>query len=554
MSTKRAVLYARVSTDEQFAANQVEYGKEWATKNGYSIVGNYVDEGVSGTVPFDERAEGSRLLSDLRESEVDAVLVYKLDRLGRDPAETLVAIQLLQRAGASLVSMTEPIDNSSAGRLMTTILAGLGGFEHDNILQRSSDVMAQLARKPNYYPGGIVAYGYAVEGEARDAVLVVDEAIIPGIGISTAVVVRLIYKWIADDGRSTIWVAEELTRRGIPPRYTLDKREVTREERDGRRKVKTSGIWRPARIGNLVRNSTYKGVAVYGKRRSGKSRFPVPETTREVPAIVDADTWQRAQDALRRNLAFSPRNTRREYLLRGLVKCGACGLNYIGAHYTTADGEERRYYTCNGKASARGIYGERGERCPNPALSWQYEGQIWDDIDAWLDDPGPILDDLANQLQDEADEVVDLDGDIRRLERELKSKETERERLLTGYRKGLLNDDDLDSGLQAVRRESDVLEREIAALERASERLEERRAQLVDAGNLLRQLQEMRRDDMSYETRRKVVETLVSEIRVNEAGEAEVVYRFTPVENRTDVPAIGYQGNALELERRYAAD
>ena len=85
------------------------------------------------------------------------------------------------------------------------------------------------------------------------------------------------------------------------------------------------------------------------KRRAGKSPFPIPETTREVPAIVDGETWQRAQETMRRNLMYSPRNSRRQYLLRGLVKCGDCGLNYIGAHYMTAVGDERHYYSRPGQ-------------------------------------------------------------------------------------------------------------------------------------------------------------------------------------------------------------
>ena len=521
---KEAVLYARVSTDEQFVTNQVEYADSWASKNDTRIVGTYVDEGVSGTVPFDERPQGKQLLADLRApGKIDEVLVYKLDRLGRDPAETMVAIKLIERSGSELVSLTEAFDNSSAGRLMRTLLSAFAGFERDQTLERSSTAMAQLATKPNYYPGGVVAYGYRVKGEGRDAVLTIDDRIIPEIEMSASDVVRLIYEWIADDGHSTLWVAKELTRRGVPTRYTLDGRAVRRRA--------TSGVWRPSRIGNLLRNSSYRGVATYGKRRSGKSPFPIPETTREVPAIVDADTWYRAQETLKRNLAFSKRNSRRKYLLRGLVKCGRCGRSYVGAHYVTAAGEERHYYSCIRRQSNEKYH---SARCPNPSLSWQYEGQIWADVDAWLDDPGPVLEDLANQLQDEADEVVDLAGDIARLEREHAGKDTERERLLTGYRKGLLSDDDLDSGLRSIRRETETIERELVALERASDRLEERRAQLNDAGDLLRQLQTLRRDGMTFETRRKVVETLISEITVNDEGEAEVVYRFTPIAHHTD--------------------
>lgn len=530
MTTKPALLYARVSTDEQFATNQIDYATEWAPKHGYTIAAVYADEGVSGTVPFEERPAGKRLLDDLRANGATAVLAYKLDRIGRDPSDTLVAIKMIERAGAQFVSMTEPIDNSSAGRLMTTIIAGLGGFERDNILERSSTAMAQLARKPNYYPGGVVAYGYAVEGEGREACLVIDDRIIPKIDMSAADVIRLIYRWIADEGRSTYWVADELTRRGVPTRYTLDGRAVRRKA--------TSGIWRPPRIGNLVRNSTYKGVAVYGRRHGGKSPFPVPETTREAPAIVTVETWERAQAALQRNLAFSPRNSRRQYLLRGLVKCGACGLNYTGLYYITASREERRYYKCNGRHQARGLYGANGQRCPNPTLAWHYEGQIWADIDAWLDDPGPILDDLAAQLNAEAGQDDDLGTEIQRLRHSLEGIEGQRQRLLTAYRKGIIEDAELESELATIRQEVTLTEGEIAALERAESRQVERRAQLVTAAELLEQLRDIRRDGLSFEIRRQVVEALVKEIVVDSEGVPNVVYRFTPIADHMDMDSL----------------
>jgi site-specific DNA recombinase len=332
----------------------------------------------------------------------------------------------------------------------------------------------------------------------------------------------MIYSWIADEGRSTLWVAEELTRRGVPPEYTQEGRSVRRK--------RTSGIWRPARIGKLVRNTTYKGVHIYGKF---SKRFQPVE--RSVPAIATPETWDMAQATFRRNLAFVPRNTRREYLLRGPIKCGDCGLTYTGAAYTTSAGVERRYYTCNGRAQARGIYGENGMRCPNPALPYPIKDQIWNDIDAWLENPGQPLEEIAKRQRDEESAGTKFLAEIDRLRRALAAKEGERERLVSAFRKGIIEEADLEADLTNIRREVDSLHIELQSLEQHSAKAEKQRAQLSTAADLLDELRVKRNNGLSYPVKRQIVETLAEGITVEMNGAVVVRYRFTPITDYTDV-------------------
>jgi site-specific DNA recombinase len=90
----------------------------------------------------------------------------------------------------------------------------------------------------------------------------------------------------------------------------------------------------------------------YGKR----SRTPNREIiTRVVPAIVNDDIWLRAQQTLAGNVLFSKRHSNHQYLLRGLVKCGLCGLTYIGLANRRANGKNEFYYRCNGKHGRAGF-------------------------------------------------------------------------------------------------------------------------------------------------------------------------------------------------------
>jgi site-specific DNA recombinase len=109
----------------------------------------------------------------------------------------------------------------------------------------------------------------------------------------------------------------------------------------------------------MLVNWTYMGRHEYGKR----SKVQRPTIVRKVPAIVDEETWQKAQQVMKPNFLFGIRSTKHLYLLRGFAKCGLGGLTFIGSHTVCPDGKVESYYRCNGKHSARKIYGKDGQRC-----------------------------------------------------------------------------------------------------------------------------------------------------------------------------------------------
>src|SRR5829696_3698634 len=94
--TTGVVLYLRVSTEEQrerqSIGTQREFGLRYCELHDEHLVDQYPDDGVSGTIPLDQRTEGARLLADARAGRFDIVLIYRLDRLGRDPRGILNAV------------------------------------------------------------------------------------------------------------------------------------------------------------------------------------------------------------------------------------------------------------------------------------------------------------------------------------------------------------------------------------------------------------------------------------------------------------------------------
>jgi len=327
-------VYLRVSSEEQrdrqSIENQRQYAERYFQQHTIERVEYYVDDGISGTLPLADRPDGKRLLADAQAGRVKVLFIYKVDRLGREALVTLQAAEELWKAGVVLHSMTESIDSVTPhGRLSLVMLCGIAGYERDSLVERSIQGTNRLAREGAWL-GGIVPFGYVVTGTGGAARLEPSESLIPGLDMSEAAVVEMIYRLCAEEGLSCQKIADRLNKLGVPTVYLRD----GRTNRRGKRQVRTSGLWRAGRILNIIKNPNYKGIDEYGKR-SKKVRETIERT---VPAMVDSGLWQRAQETLHRNMRFSPRNGKQQYLLRGLIKCGECNLTYSGSFYTTKDG------------------------------------------------------------------------------------------------------------------------------------------------------------------------------------------------------------------------
>src|SRR5207245_5878807 len=129
-------------------------------------------------------------------------------------------------------------------------------------------------------------------------------------------------------------------------------------------------------VRNMIVSQTYMGKHVFGKRTSNPKRKLI---VREVPAIVTEQIWTAAQQVLKSNRLMC--NNRRVYLLRGLIKCGLCGLTFSGV--TMKAPQRDHYYRCNGRQFARGLYGDKGKRCPSKNINGDHiERLVWTDIEA----------------------------------------------------------------------------------------------------------------------------------------------------------------------------
>jgi DNA invertase Pin-like site-specific DNA recombinase len=137
----KAAIYARVSTFDQEPENQLAELRRYAAARGWSATA-YVDKGVSGAK--DKRPALDALVADARRRRFDVLVVWRLDRLGRNLRHVILLLDELTAVGVAFVSLGEGIDTATpAGRLQLHILAAIAEFERARIQER---VRAGLAR------------------------------------------------------------------------------------------------------------------------------------------------------------------------------------------------------------------------------------------------------------------------------------------------------------------------------------------------------------------------------------------------------------------------
>ncbi len=510
--TRRVVTYERVSSEDQRERETIKTQTEQLARRlefeaGVELVSRYVDDGVSGTVAMSDRPAGFRLLADARRGLFDEVWVYKIDRLGRDDVDPLVVWRELESLGVTVRSVTEGVSSPFEYHIRVAMAAE----ERRAFLARSAAGMERALREGRY-PGGIVPFGYKVEGERHTAFLVVDERPVWG-SLTAAELSRWMFVW-SFRGWSDRRVADELNALGVPTAYAVAGR--------GIRGKSTQKVWRPNRVGQILTSTTYYGEYRYGKRSARPNREVVIVN---VPPIVSKELWD-AVHGERSVRGRTPLDERRRYLLRSLIRCEVCGLNYTG---TVSHGEV--WYRCNGALVARGPL---DGRCHGKGIKEEYIAPtIRQDIERLLRNPGELICELETELARER-ETAQAIGDAEQVALEAALAEVlgRKDRLLDLYLDSKFDRCELD------RRMGELEERERNIRERLDglERPLIVKAEPVDA-DLLFELQRRLDVGLTEEQWRQIVSLLVQRIRINttvgddghKEAKAVVEYRFDSV-------------------------
>jgi DNA invertase Pin-like site-specific DNA recombinase len=146
MKTPRVAIYARVSTSDQNPRMQVEELRVLASQRGWNVVGEYVDQAVSGSK--DRRPELDRLMVEIHKGRVDAVAVWKLDRFSRSLRHLITTLDEFRVRGVDFVSLHDSIDTSTpTGRFTFSVIAAVAELERDTIRERTRAGIAAAKRR-----------------------------------------------------------------------------------------------------------------------------------------------------------------------------------------------------------------------------------------------------------------------------------------------------------------------------------------------------------------------------------------------------------------------
>ena len=156
----KAVIYARYSSDsqtEQSIEGQMRVCKEYAEKNGYVVVGEYIDRAMTGT--NDKRPAFQQMISDSKKHKWSFVLVYKFDRFARSRYDSAINKSILKKNGVKVVSATEQISNTPEGIILEGMLESFAEYYSAELSQKVKRGLKE-SRIKGLFTGGPTPYGY----------------------------------------------------------------------------------------------------------------------------------------------------------------------------------------------------------------------------------------------------------------------------------------------------------------------------------------------------------------------------------------------------------
>ena len=345
-----AALYARVSSDRQdvdlSVAAQLRALRDYADKNGYVVVREYIDEAESGRIA--DRPQFRKMLDEASKASApfQEILVWKFSRFTRKREHAVAFKSMLRRKGIRVVSITEHADDSPTGKLMEAIIESVDEFYSENLAQEVTRGLREAASR-GFWMGTNAPFGYrkvyVQDGAKKRPKLEPDPP-------ADAVVKRMFD--MALQGMSSLDIAKVLNSEGV-------------SSAKGKQ-------WLKSTVHTTLNNEAYTGTIVWGV--NAKDGAPPVRVERAFPALVSKRKFRQVANLLRSRAPESvhPRRESSPYLLSGLAKCETCGKALTAAE---AKSGKYTYYVCHSLL-------KKGKgTCETPRLnSKKFEGLIVSNI------------------------------------------------------------------------------------------------------------------------------------------------------------------------------
>ena len=305
---KTAVAYYRYSPGgrqgEQSIEGQAAEAHRWAADHNVQILKEYADRRISGR--SDDRAEFQLMLKELEKIRPTYLILWKLDRFGRNREEIAFNKHKCKKAGTRLVYVAESIPDTPEGVILESVMEGMAEYYS---LQLSSNIRRgqRIAASKCLALGGAGIMGYRTGPDKRYE-----------LDPEKAPVVREIFqRYVAGESQTEIvdWLNASGHRTSHKAPFTYNS------------------------LRTLLKNEKYTGIYIW------KDEVRVEGG---MPAIIDHETWEKAQQMMVKNKAApARRDVKVDFLLTGKLFCGHCGGPMSGISGTSQNGDTHYYYTCS---------------------------------------------------------------------------------------------------------------------------------------------------------------------------------------------------------------
>jgi site-specific DNA recombinase len=504
----RIAIYARVSTLLQELEKTIESQlielEPLIKEHNHIVIDKYIDDGYSGAMLA--RPELDRLRDDASKGLFEAVLAYDPDRLARKYAYQVLVIEELKSKGIECIFKEMKIVTTPEDQLLLDVRGVVAEYERAKILERTRRGRLHRA-KSNHIIGNIPPYGYSCVSKLLSATGFAYYKI----NEREAKNVRLIFDFLANKHMTTYGIIVELNRMGIKPRKGIR--------------------WARSTINKIARNETYIGTTYYNKhygvpaknqtgingevkyhrRKNSSTRLRAKEewiAISDIPAILDRDTFLRAQKQLDDNFMLADRNTKFQYLLKGLLKCGIDRKSIYGIPV-----HGRQYYRCSNKSKLNSDTG-----CSTPTTSAGIlDPLVWNSVKELLDNPTLILEQYRKRQMYKNREIFGAENKLKQIEANILKLKNEENRILLAYSQEAISLDQYKAQNLRISNERKGLEEDIVKLKQlASNRQYDSNLSKVNIKRILKGFRQTL-EGLDFDKKRTILRGVLNEIELKDS-------------------------------------
>lgn len=328
---KKAFIYARFSSDMQRNESidaQIRASEKYAAQNDYIVINKYIDRAKSATT--DQRPQFQQMMSDIVSTDVDAIIVHKLDRFARNRYDSAIYRNIMKKNNVVLLSVLENLNDSPEAIILEAVIEGYNEYYSKNLAREVEKGKRENAIQCKHV-GGIPPLGYDVDPVTKKLT----------INRFEAEAVKMIYSMYLD-GCGYSKIIFNLNQRGF--------------------KTKRGNAFRKNSIYEILKNEKYTGVYIYNKsaaknadgtynRHKYKTDDEIIRVPDGIPQIISQKDFDKVQIKIQqRRRKTATYKAKHDYLLTGKIQCGICGSIYVGnARKANATHPEYISYRCSRK-------------------------------------------------------------------------------------------------------------------------------------------------------------------------------------------------------------